>query len=349
MVQTAPVACRPTRPVASAAVIAPFGSDGEWLRCQLHSHTTNSDGEATPEGLVEHYVRAGFDVLAITDHWHITTHAHDELLLIPSSELSAKLEGRGEFDADVLAYGIDVLPDPAEEFPSIADAAEWIVGQGGVAYLAHPYWSGLRAEDYLAAPALSGIEVMNGGSELMQRNGLSVVHWDDILHLGGALPRDRDRRLALPGPGQPARVDDGAGSGAVARGGRRGAPRRQLLRHVRRNDPSAIEVDDGGVEVAAGPARSITVRSGPWDGCGVNAAPLAMNWRGRVLERARRRRDHPGPVRAARVLEVGPGRGRLRRRCPGLVEPLRRGLSGLPAVPCDRWHGTPRSRSGCAA
>jgi hypothetical protein len=46
-----------------------------------------------------------------------------------------------------------------------------------------------------------------------------------------------------------------------------------------------IEVDAGGVEVRTGPARSITVRSGPWDGCGVNAAPLAMSWRGRVLER----------------------------------------------------------------
>ena len=166
-------------------MIAPFDRDGEWLRCALHAHTTNSDGEATPDGLVEHYVRAGFDVLAITDHWHITVHAHDELLLIPSSELSAKLDGRGDFDADVLAYGIDVLPEPAEEFPSISDAAAWIVGQGGVAYLAHPYWSGLRAEDYLAAPALSGIEVMNAGSELLQGNGLSAVHWDDILHLGG--------------------------------------------------------------------------------------------------------------------------------------------------------------------
>ena len=49
-------------------MIAPFNRDGEWLRCQLHSHTTNSDGEATPDGLVEHYARAGFDVLAITDH-----------------------------------------------------------------------------------------------------------------------------------------------------------------------------------------------------------------------------------------------------------------------------------------
>jgi hypothetical protein len=284
MVQTAPVACRPTRPVASAAVIAPFGSDGKWLRCQLHSHTTNSDGEATPEGLVEHYVRAGFDVLAITDHWHITTHSHDELLLIPSSELSAKLEGRGEFDADVLAYGIDVLPDPATEFPSIADAAEWIVGQGGVAYLAHPYWSGLRAEDYLAAPALSGIEVMNGGSELMQRNGLSVVHWDDILHLGGrclGIATDDSHY-----PGQDSRL-----AWTMVRARERS--REAVVAALREGDFYAtsgatilgIEVDAGGVEVEAGPARSITVRSGPWDGCGVNAAPLAMNWRGHVLER----------------------------------------------------------------
>ncbi len=284
MVQTAPVACRPTRPVASAAVIAPFGSDGEWLRCQLHSHTTNSDGEATPAGLVEHYVRAGFDVLAITDHWHITTHAHDELLLIPSSELSAKLDGRGDFDADVLAYGIDVLPDPAEEFPSIADAAAWIVAQGGVAYLAHPYWSGLRAEDYLAAPALSGIEVMNGGSELMQRNGLSVVHWDDILHLGGrclGIATDDSHY-----PGQDSRL-----AWTMVRAAERS--REAVVAALRDGDFYAtsgatilgIEVDAGGVEVRSAPARSITVRSGPWDGCGVNAAPLAMNWRGRVLER----------------------------------------------------------------
>ncbi len=284
MVQTAPVACRPSRPVASAAVIAPFDRDGEWLRCALHAHTTNSDGEATPDGLVEHYVRAGFDVLAITDHWHITVHAHDELLLIPSSELSAKLDGRGDFDADVLAYGIDVLPEPAEEFPSISDAADWIVGQGGVAYLAHPYWSGLRAEDYLAAPALSGIEVMNAGSELLQGNGLSAVHWDDILHLGGrclAIATDDSHY-----PGQDSRL-----AWTMVRAAERS--RAAVIGALRDGDfyatsgaeISGIEVDAGGVEVRCGPARAITVRSGPWDGCRVDAGPFAMNWRGRVLER----------------------------------------------------------------
>ena len=273
---------------------APFNRDGEWLRCQLHAHTTNSDGEATPDGLVEHYARAGFDVLAITDHWHITTAGHDDVLLIPSSELSAKLDGRGDFDADVLAYGIDVLPEPREEFPSIAAAADWIVAQGGVAYLAHPYWSGLRAEDYLAAPALSGIEVMNAGSELLQGNGLSAVHWDDILHRGGSclgIATDdshypgQDSRLAWTMVAAPERSREAVVS-ALREGDFYATSGAAIL---------AIEVDAGGVEVRCGPARSVTVRSGPWDGCRVDAGQYAMNWRGRVLDRR-----HDGAITRAR-------------------------------------------------
>jgi hypothetical protein len=30
----------------------PFGGDGEWLRCALHAHTTNSDGDTRPELVV---------------------------------------------------------------------------------------------------------------------------------------------------------------------------------------------------------------------------------------------------------------------------------------------------------
>ena len=275
-------------------MIAPFNRDGEWLRCQLHAHTTNSDGEATPDGLVEHYARAGFDVLAITDHWHITTAGHDDLLLVPASELSAKLDGRGEFDADVLAYGIDVLPEQREEFPSITAAAEWIVAQGGVAYLAHPYWSGLTADDYLAAPALSGIEVMNAGSELLQGNGLSAVHWDDILHRGGtclAIATDDSHY-----PGQDSRL-----AWTMVAASERS--REAVVAALRDGDfyatsgavILAIEVDAGGVEVRCGPARSVTLRSGPWDGCRVDADPRAMNWRGRVLDQR-----HDGAITRAR-------------------------------------------------
>ena len=132
------------------SVPEPFESTGAWYRCQLHAHTDRSDGEPTTRGLVEHYARAGYDVLAITDHWLITLDEPDEgasdILLIPSSELSARVDGG--LEADVLAYGIDTLPEPREEFPSIAEAARWITAQGGVAYLAHPYWSGLGGRPF---------------------------------------------------------------------------------------------------------------------------------------------------------------------------------------------------------
>src|SRR5215831_9354730 len=40
----------------------------EPLLCEFHAHTTWSDGVLTPAQLVDLYGRAGFDVLAITDH-----------------------------------------------------------------------------------------------------------------------------------------------------------------------------------------------------------------------------------------------------------------------------------------
>ena len=46
-----------------------FLQKGTWLKCALHAHTTNSDGELAPADLVRHYEEAGFDALVITDHW----------------------------------------------------------------------------------------------------------------------------------------------------------------------------------------------------------------------------------------------------------------------------------------
>jgi hypothetical protein len=261
----------------------PWQSEGVWLRCQLHAHTVNSDGEATPEGLVEHYARAGFDVLAITDHWHITPFEHDDVLVIPSAELSGAVEGELD-EADVLAYGIDELPERREKFASIAEAASWIVGQGGVAYLAHPYWSGLSAQHYLGAPDLSGIEVLNGGCEQQQGNGLSVVHWDDILQTGRAchgIASDdshytgQDSRLAWTMIRAPERSRE-----AVLEALRSGCFYATTGPEIR-----DVRIAGDGVGVRCSPARSVRLRSGFWDGGGVNADELGMNWRGRITER----------------------------------------------------------------
>jgi hypothetical protein len=46
-----------------------------------------------------------------------------------------------------------------------------------------------------------------------------------------------------------------------------------------------VRAVDDGVVVRCSPARSVTLRSGPWDGGRANADPRLLSWRGRVLER----------------------------------------------------------------
>src|SRR5712691_12854734 len=90
--------------------VNPFETEGLWLKCALHAHTTNSDGELAPDLLVRHYDWAGYDVLAITDHWVRTVSPSTErLLVIPSAELNALAPNR-ENDAHVLALGVETDP-----------------------------------------------------------------------------------------------------------------------------------------------------------------------------------------------------------------------------------------------
>ena len=64
-----------------------------------------------PDMLVRHYEWAGFDVLAITDHWVRTVErSTKKLLVIPSAELNAQAGGP-EHDAHVLALGLDADPE----------------------------------------------------------------------------------------------------------------------------------------------------------------------------------------------------------------------------------------------
>jgi len=168
--------------------VNPFQADGLWLRCALHAHTTNSDGELAPEMLVRHYEWAGYDVLAITDHWARTVEpSTKKLLVIPSTELNAYAPTQ-EHDAHVLTLGLAVDPVlPEGNFAPLEEVVAWIAENGGVPYLAHTYWSGLRTEQWWDCSGLLGIEVWNSGCELELGRGDSSIHWDEALEHGSAL------------------------------------------------------------------------------------------------------------------------------------------------------------------
>jgi hypothetical protein len=169
----------------------PWQTDGAWLRCALHAHTTRSDGELTPRDLAGHYARAGYDVLAITDHWRISgDDSVDGILVVPSVELNCILPGAR--DGHVLGYGVEgdesELHELAKEYADLAAIADWIETHSGVAFLAHPYWTGVTPGTLELPENVVGIEVFNAGCELEIGRGLAAVHWDELLESGRLCP-----------------------------------------------------------------------------------------------------------------------------------------------------------------
>ena len=70
------------------------------------------------------------------------------LLVIPSAELNAIAPTR-EDDAHVLALGLEVDPVvPETEFETLQEVVSFVLANGGVPYLAHTYWSGLRVDQW---------------------------------------------------------------------------------------------------------------------------------------------------------------------------------------------------------
>ncbi len=133
---------------------------------------------------MRHYEWAGYDVLAITEHWVRTVERSTrKLLVIPSVELNATAGGP-EHDAHVLALGVEADPViPDNQFAPLPDVVRWITENGGVPYLAHTYLSGLRTAQWETCPGLVGIEV-ELRCELEIARGDSTIHWDEALERG---------------------------------------------------------------------------------------------------------------------------------------------------------------------
>jgi predicted metal-dependent phosphoesterase TrpH len=131
------------------------------LLCELHAHSTWSDGYLTLPELVDLYGESGFDVLCVTDHarplsdpsparvdpWTWPSYlesigaeaerawAQYELLLIPGLELTEDHDDAVE-SAHVLALGIERHPSLENGLVLAIEAAE---AQGAALVAAHPY------------------------------------------------------------------------------------------------------------------------------------------------------------------------------------------------------------------
>jgi len=278
----------------------PFEAEGMWLKAALHSHTSQSDGDLAPQAHADHHEWAGFDVLAITDHWKLTrVPSTEHLLTITGAELAVDPIAPGRF-SEIIALGIEALPeDPGGErqhwgpidnylfktFPDYPAAATFINDQGGVGYLAHPYWSGLTPAIVMAAEGVVGLEVFNASAERDGGRGDSSYLWDLALEAGrplfGIATDDAHYPLFEIGDAWTmVRAAERSSQAVVAalRAGLTYASAGPTLLDVRR--------DGDIVEVHASPCRSIVLQSRFEQGRAVRADHRGRQEHARIIERS---------------------------------------------------------------
>ncbi len=127
------------------------------LLCELHAHTTWSDGALTVRGLCDLYGRHGFDVLAVTDHTtrepgHVTPANFDAYL----DEVEAEAARAKRLYGLLVLPGLELTyddPDPLRAGHAVAVALRSFVGvaagldsalaaaraSGAALVAAHPY------------------------------------------------------------------------------------------------------------------------------------------------------------------------------------------------------------------
>ncbi len=148
------------------------------LKIGLHTHTTCSDGRKTPEEAAAIYKAAGYDAIALTDHW-VYRGAGEIAGLRILAGCEYDVSGPGN-RADVIEtyhiVGIGMTRDP--EVPvalrdqrdgQVRDRVREIVSRiraaGGLAVLAHPAWSLNTPEQILDIAEFDAIEIYNSISD----------------------------------------------------------------------------------------------------------------------------------------------------------------------------------------
>lgn len=180
-----------------------FDSDGMWVKASLHCHSSVSDGFLSPEDVIKFYVKRGYRIISVTDHNVVTTLKEFEgILTIPGVELSIG-KGRGGSSYHIVVLGLEEVSKPeVSDVDELNSFLAEIEDEGGISFIAHPYWSNLFLEDLYQLSNYIGIEVYNTGCDVEVAKGFSMVYWDQVLSLGkrvlGVAVDDAHRYLLPP-------------------------------------------------------------------------------------------------------------------------------------------------------
>lgn len=152
-----------------------------WLKGNLHTHTTESDGPLSPQATVDEYARRGYDFLMLSDHDRLVDPSGLDprgMLLIPGNEITA--EG-----PHILHVGATAYIAPAQDRQANLNA---IAADSGFPVVCHPNWLNdfchCRQELLELWRGYLGIEIYNAVVRRIEGSPLATDRWDQLLGRG---------------------------------------------------------------------------------------------------------------------------------------------------------------------
>jgi hypothetical protein len=177
-----------------------FTAPGRFLRGNLHTHSTGSDGIYSPQEVCDRYRAEGYDFIALTDHlvglfdYPITdTRAcrNADFTTIIGAELHTGVMSNGNL-WHLLGIGLplDFKPPHAPHFKPVdgSESATSIARRareaGALVVIAHPHWSGMSQADALTITAAHAVEVYNHGCVVDNDRGEGFLIFEHLLNQG---------------------------------------------------------------------------------------------------------------------------------------------------------------------
>ena len=140
--------------------VLPFARKGRFWRGNLHTHSTRSDGRLPPQAVADFYKGAGYDFLALTDHfWESCGYPITDTRALRSksfttligAEIHAPLTAKGH-DWHIVALGLPFDFAPPASGETMQGMCRRAAAAGAFLGIAHPQWYGLTVEDALSIP-----------------------------------------------------------------------------------------------------------------------------------------------------------------------------------------------------
>ncbi len=173
----------------------PFSRPGRFFKGNLHTHSTNSDGDHSPADVIDLYHRAGYDFLTLSDHFlecydYPVTDTRDLRRDDFTTLIGAELHtSKTLIDETWHVLAIGLPPDFAatgkdEDIVALAGRA---ADAGAFIGIVHPEWYGLTPEDARIIESAHAIEVYNHGSHVENDRGYGWALCDILLNQGRRL------------------------------------------------------------------------------------------------------------------------------------------------------------------